>query len=145
MVCLLCSPSPSARRVAANTRRGLSCLAWLEKKWPSDLLPGLMRREVVCRCPNRDGCPLASPCVGKADGGGAPCRRNCDAGCCEGALRITRPAVAGCGLAKAWWTGVTRMAIGCSCGGTFRRQRTYASGGGRVADSLCARSSQDTC
>ena len=74
-------------------------------------------------------CPLASPCVGKADGG-APCRRNCGAGCCEDALRITRPAVAGCGLAKAWWTGVTRMAIGCSCGGTFRRQRTDASGGG---------------
>ena len=71
---------PSARRVA-NTRRGFSCqsvsqpasqfscLAWLEKKWPSDLWPGLMRREVVRRCPNRDGCPLASPCVGTADGG----------------------------------------------------------------------------
>ena len=24
---------------------------------------------MVRRCPNRDGCPLASPCVGKADGG----------------------------------------------------------------------------
>ena len=159
---------PSARRVAASTRWGFSCLAWLEKKWPSDLWPGLMRREVVRRCPNRDGCPLAD--------GGAPRARLLRGARGGDSIPVpTRVPLRGesgrrgpvptklrrwllRGRPENHQTGRCGMRAGKSLvdrgythGDWLQLRRDLSSSthvrqrGGRVADSLCARSSQDTC